>query len=229
LISKEIMENDAGHITSREGFWFYDFGTHFLDLRDELLPVMTQNQSAEYLSKDGFSTATLPQFIAIGGKIKELSLSQDGEKINLAKSARKFLEESIRRYGLNTQTRVAFSSEEQELITHGYGRQNPLITRANLVVPDGLVEDVLSESSSIALTHGKTPKQVAEIMSYINQTPSYFWTPHNKSRPKSTDERVVGLDAYSDGFYLFCLRGPLSAAASFGVRLRKKIRRVRIK
>jgi len=214
------MENGLIYTPKREGFWSFDVGDGILDLLDTLLPVMTQDQSATYFSQDGFSTCTAPQFFLIGGKLHEMRNSE-GDARKVAESARQFIKQGIRGNLLNTQTRISYSLDGQDTITHDYGRANPVVNNVNLVGQDGLPEKVLSLETSLALT-GKKPEEVGAIMSYLNETQGYVW--RFNSKPKNVaQDRVVRLSAYSGRFGLSCYyRDPQNAGASFGVRLREK-------
>ncbi|MEK6850040.1 MAG: hypothetical protein AABX85_00515 [Nanoarchaeota archaeon] len=212
------MENGLIYTSRREGFWSFDVGSRIMDLSDTLLPVMTQDQSAKYSSPDGFSTCTAEQFFLVGSKLYEMK-DLSGKDKEVVESARQFIRQGIRGHGLNTQTRISYSSNDQDAIIHGYGKANPVMKNVDFVGRDGAPDKVLSLESSLALT-GKKPEEVNTIMSYLNNTVNYVWRVNSK--PSNVDERVVRLDAYSDRFGLNCYRVPQDAGASFGVRVREK-------
>jgi hypothetical protein len=213
------MADELIYTPREEGFWSFDLGDKILDLSDALIPAMTQEQSATYLSPKGFNTCTLPQFFLVGSKLHGLKDSVDDKVREAVKSAHQFVKQGIRNSWLNTQTRISYSPDGQDTITHDYGRANHSINRTNFVGKDGSPENVLSLESSLALT-GRKPEEVNAIMGYLNGTSNYVW--RLNSKPINVDERVVGLYANSDGFGLGCNGNPQDARASFGVRLREK-------
>lgn len=212
------MENE---VTFAPGAWNFDFGNGLTgSLLNELLPAMTQDESATRIFYDGYHTASADEFFLIGGKLYELRDSI-GKTGNNVKSAHQFIQNSARQNWLNTQTRIAFQPSGQDIITHNYGTSRAVPKKVDFFGRDGLVEGVLSLEQSLALT-GKKPQEVADIMRYLNETQGYAWRAYNGSRPASTDERVVGLLAVSGWFYLVCNGDPRGAVASFGVRFSQK-------
>ena len=194
------MENGISYTPRREGFWSFDVGDRILDLSDTLLPIMTQDQSAVYISPNGFSTCTAEQFFLIGDKMYELRNSggKDGE---LVESAREFIKKGIRRNRLNTQTRIAYSPEDQDKIIQGYRTPRAVSRKVNFLGPSGSPDIVLSLKASLALT-GKSPEEVNTIMSFLNDTASYVLIVNSK--PQSVDERAVGFVASSGMLYFYC-------------------------
>src|SRR3989344_1805760 len=76
--------------------------------------------------------------------------------------------------------------------------------------------NVLSAEQSLVLT-GRKPEEVAEIIRYINETPSFVW--RLNSKPRSVDERVAWFVADSDGAYFDCYWDDSLRDASLGVRV----------
>ncbi len=201
--------------------WAFDLGEgKLIELSGDLIPPMTQEKSAGYVSREGFRACSLRDFFKLGGRMYELK-NESGEIGEHVKLAQKFIIDSLRKGVLNTQTRVVcLPNGQQDKVVHDYGRDSVIQENLDLVGCDGEIEQVLSLEASLALT-GKKPEKVAEIMSYLNNgTPVYIFK--LKRKPESRDERVVGLGAYSGGFYLDCGRFPRFAYASFGVRIGQK-------
>jgi len=179
-------------------------------LSQNLLPAMTQAESAKYISPEGYQTLALPGHIELFGAVKDLS-----DKGGDVEQARQFLQTALRNNFPNTQTRVRYMPRGKDKIIHNYGRESQKIILANLIGEDGRLSSVLSLDASLALT-GRKPEEVEEIISYINKTPAYFW--RVTSKPAQKDERVVGFDAGSGGAGLSCYRFPGDRGVSLGVR-----------
>jgi hypothetical protein len=212
------MENEE--VTFVPGAWNFDFGNGLTgSLINELLPVMTQDESAKKDFYDGYHTASAEEFFLIAGKLYELRGAKEKVGQNV-ESARQFIRAGIRAHWLNTQTRISFKST-MDTITQNYGTERALLKDVDFLGKDGLVEEVLSLEQSLALT-GKSPQMVANIMSYINETRGHAWRAYHAQRPVSVDEKVVGLGANSCGFNLGCFWDPQDARASFGVRFVQK-------
>ncbi len=211
------MENDA--VTYNPAVWNFDFGDGLIgSLLGELLPSMTQDESATKVFPGGFHTASIQDVFLIGGELYRLR-NAEGKVGQAVNSAREFIEREIRSNLLNTQTRINYQPIGKDAIIHNYGTPQAVSKDADFVGRDGEIRDVLTLEQSLVLT-GKTSNEVLSIMEYLNGTNGFVWRLNEK--PKNVDERVVWLDAYSGGFDLDCFRGPRDAKASFGVRFGQK-------
>lgn len=214
------MENNA--VTHSPGAWNFDFGSGLsISLLQELLPAMTQEESATRIFYDGYQTASAKDLFLIGGRLYELR-DTEGKVGEAVQSARQFIKDGVRKNWLNTQTRIQYQPSGNDNIIHGYGTSCVESKAVDFVGKDGEIQSNLTLEQSLALT-GKKPKEVAEIMTYLNETQGYVWRFNNK--PQTPTEAVVWLGANSDWFLLYCGRDPQYAMASFGVRLSQKIKR----
>lgn len=201
-------ERVVSYISSSEGFWKIPTEKGIWQLSGKLIPAMTQDESAEYRSENGFHALSVPEVFDIMGSMYDLRNSA-GE----IEGAMDFLNQVMRKNYLSTQTRVIYTPNGKDRIIHGYGAESAVEKKVNLIGPNGLVADVLSATASRALT-GKTPKQVSELMGYINGVPAYVWRVNSK--PKLDDERVVRLNAGFDWAYLHANMNPRSAYSWLG-------------
>ena len=200
------------------GAWNFDLGDgRSISLLSELLPAMTQDESATRTFYGGYRTASVRDLLLIGGKLYDLRDAQ-GKVGQAVQSACKFIREGIRNNWLNTQTRIRYQPDGNDVVTQDYGTPHAESKVVGFVGNDGEIQTNLTLEQSLALT-GKTPKQTEETMSYLNNTPGFVWRVN--LRPETVDERVVGLYAYSVRFSLLCW-DPQYAGASFGVHLGAK-------
>jgi len=201
-----------------EGYWIIPSEKGDILLANTLLPTMTQDQVAKYETKEGFHSMSMPEHFELFDALYQLrGKGGDVEK------TRQFIQHSMRDFYPNTQTRIIYTPKGNDKIVHGYGTSSAIEKRAEIVGANGKVLDVLTKRASMALTD-KTPEQVAELMHYINRTPTYVCRLNQK--PASVDdERVARLGAGFDGAGLGCFRSPQDEYPALGVHFCAKRRK----
>jgi hypothetical protein len=207
-------ERIVSYVTPSSGYWVIPSKNEDFYLAQALTPAMTQEDAAKLISPEGFALVDVPTHIRLFKAMYDLR-DKGGE----VEKARMFLQTTMRNNFPNTSTRVAYMPKGKDVITHGYGTKSPSKIRVKFVGEDGLVNEVLSQEASLALT-GKKPEEVAEVMSYLNQTPAYLWRVNSK--PSQIDERVARF--YSDSIRagLYGGRDPAYRYDSLGVRVVRK-------
>lgn len=184
-----------------------------LFLADKLIPPMTQDQAGGHTLEGGFhALSMLEHFDLIADMYALRNAGGDIEK------ARQFVRNAMGKSFPNTLTRLLYQPEGKDKIVHGYGTKSPIEKQANLVGPAGEIVEVLTPEASLALT-GRSPEEVAELMQYINGTPTYVW--RLTAKPESVDERVAGFDANPGGAVLFLNGYPRGSIPLLGVRREK--------
>jgi hypothetical protein len=208
-------ERIVSYVTPSSGYWIIPSENEDFYLAQALTPAMTQEDAAKLISPEGFALVDVPTHIRLFKAMYDLR-----DKGGKVEKARMFLQTTMRNNFPNTSTRVAYMPKGKDVITHGYGTKSPSKIRVKFVGEDGLVDEVLSQEASLALT-GKKPEEVAEVMSYLNQqTPAYLWRVNSK--PSQIDERVAWFDSGSSGAYLYCSGDPTDRVDSLRVRVVRK-------
>lgn len=203
-------ERVVSYVNPSTDYWVIPSDKGDMMLAQTLLPSMTQDQAANCSTTNGFHTPSLPEYFELFDAIYVLR-----EKGGEVEKARNFIRKSMRTYLLNTLTRILYQSDGMDKIIQGYGTKSAREEKANVVGSDGNILDVLTKKTSLALT-GKSPEQVAELMEYMNETPTYILRLNEK--PQSLDERVVSVRTDSDRFRVDCFRVPQGSWPALGVK-----------
>jgi len=174
----------------------------------KLIPLMTQEQASRY-SQDGFSAVSMPTYFKVFSALYELRNTDDAE------TARQFIENAFRKESPLTLTRILYTPKGKDKIIHDYNTDLQRVKRANLTGKNGLIKDFLPLEASLALT-GKEPKEVEELMQYLNGTSVYVW--RLISKQNITDERDARFFADSDLAGLDCSKCPSYKGSWLGVR-----------
>ena len=130
----------------------------------------------------------------------------------------KFLKGAIRGY-LITLSRTRYTPKGQlDQAIHDFGMPTQYSIEANLVGPDRWTEQADSEAVRAVLGNGNIG-EVNDVYQGINDTNMYIvrWN----SKPLNVEDRVVWLDAGSDGASLDCGRHPEDSDSSLGLVVRK--------
>ena len=200
------------------GYWVIPTENGDLHLAQELIPAMTQDNLATFVSPEGFRALSMKDYVgkAFAGLYDLRNKGSDAE------SAMQFVRSTLRNKFPNTLTRIRYTPSGKDKVIHNYGTPDHKTIGVNFVGDDGDITEVLSLKACLALT-GRKPEEVAEIMRYINGTDSFMW--RLNSKPSSVDERVAWFGAGSDRAVLYCDRDPTYSDSSLGVRFvaRKKI------
>ena len=198
------------------GGWIIPSETGDCELREKLIPSMTQNELTGYNSRGVHSLSMPGYFQSVLGAGYDLR-----EKGGQVEGMRQFLQDTIRNYFPQTLTRGIYMPRGQkDGVVNGYGTQFEKKIEVDLVGEDGPLEKVLSLEASLALT-GKNPMEVKEILDWINETRLSNILRLN-SKSDSVDVRVARFSACSGRASLYCDGGPSVSYSSLGVRFGAK-------
>ncbi|HIH14357.1 MAG TPA: hypothetical protein HA224_03820 [Nanoarchaeota archaeon] len=183
-----------------------------VELRDSLLPEMTQAQAGAYIraNPDGFVTRELPMYFAIFRSLEQQRTQPD------VSAPLAFIRKSIRIDWLQTLTAIDYlPKDEKDVVTHGIGTEKPHQKKVDVVGPN---RQITQEDSACleALVGTGNVGTVNRVLTFINSAPVYLW--RLNSKPFEVYGCVARLYADADGSYLDCKENPQLALSSLGVR-----------
>jgi hypothetical protein len=184
------------------------------DLSSKLLPVRTQQQHAEHrnLAQEGeFVTADMPFYIAM---FKALFEQKDA--LEYAGQARDFIRDTMRQRFPITLTRIAYSPEDKDTVTHNYGTKDGYKVRANIVGHDGLIQRGDKTALNAVLGTGDV-KGLNKLFNWLNGTDLSIYRFNEKLKVET--EAVARLLTGLDFARVYCSGLPDYAIASLGVRI----------
>ena len=221
---EEREQNQNSKIYSADNYWTIEnvnyhgkLGTY--ELLKTLLDngnTKTQEEWVKYTinskKNNDFFCGDMPLQFAI---FEALYNSKDSKEKEEAKS---FIKDNMRNHWLTTLSRIQYKPGDKTLdkVIHNYKIPNEgYFKEANIVGPDReIISDDNDELEALVLTNDF--KKVKEVLSWINETPTWIWRLNNK--PNKLAERVAGFTADSGGAYLDCIRVPSLRYSSLGVR-----------
>ena len=196
------------------GYWVIPTEKGDFHLAQGLIPVMTQRELASFTSPEEFRATSMKGYMNVLSALYDLrNTGSDAEDAML------FVRNAMRTAFPNTLTRIIYTPKGKDTIIHGYKTPEQEKIRVNFVGEDGDITKVLSAEQSLVLT-GRKPEEVAEIIRYINETPSFVW--RLNSKPRSVDERVARFNANSNRAVFDCYGVDSVRYASLGVRVVRK-------
>jgi len=220
LIGSEFQKTDEFYIVTNK---YRNGEVVEARLGRKMLPSMNIDQMIAYRLKHSKDEELVPCSAPIF--FNELAFpSYKGKANPIAREiGEEFLRENIRGNYPNLLTDIVYMPKvkgvaRRDKVTH-YDLGEKFV-EADIVGGDGEFVEVTSAKASNAL-FGASVKNANQTFAWINGTSSYMYRVNET--PETEDRRVVGLVAYSDGFYLICYWDPQYASASFGVCLSQKI------
>ncbi len=203
-------ERIVRYSASTKGYWVIPSEKGDILLARSLLPRMNQEDAARYSSPEGFHASSLSEYFDVFAALYELR--NKGEEVE---NARQFIRGNMIKYQLATLTKLKYNPKGKDIIIHNYGNKSRKVIRANVLGSNGLLSEVLSLETSLALI-GKSPEEAEEIMKYITESPFYICMPDSK--PEFIDERVPMFYENSGWAVLDCDGHPSLRYDGLGVR-----------
>jgi hypothetical protein len=217
-------QNISSNIYSADNYWTienvnYNGNSGTYELLKTLLDngnTKTQEEWVKYTinskKNNDFFCGDMPLQFAI---FEALYNSKDSKEKEEAKS---FIKDNMRNHWLTTLSRIQYKPGDKTLdkVIHNYKIPNEgYFKEAMITGPDReIISDDKDALEALVLTNDF--KKVKEVLSWINETPTWIWRLNNK--PNKLAERVARFYAYSVRADLSCIRDPSGRDSSLGVR-----------
>ena len=138
---------------------------------------------------------------------------------DVIEQARVFLQKTFESYWLMTLSRVKYTKQGQDKVTHNYGLQDKLEIQGNIVGADGYITQINPQNELNAILGRDDINEINQVYNWITGKNTYLW--RLNSKPKKDDERVVRFYSDSDWSDLVCYRYLDDSGRGLAVRAKK--------